>query len=103
MKKLTQTDWQRVMNEGFLCYNLQDDPDEGTIYYKLIDDGTEIDAEAMNDLIGIVRESGIRQPHFKGHEHPNDGQVWLKSSGEFIFVNLNFEDLDWDTVTEYIV
>jgi len=104
-QKLTQSDWQRIIDEGFLCYNLYDELDEDNIYYKLIDDKTEIDSEAMNDLIGIVRESGIRQPHFKGHDHPNAGQIWAKISGEYVFVNLDYHELNWDTavVTEYIV
>jgi len=88
--KMTDEHWFRVRREGFLTKNIHTG-----VYNKDV----EIDCE-------VVREVGIRQPHFKGDKHPEGRAllivIWTKSFNDdidFIYA----EDCDWDMVSEYIV
>ena len=95
---MTEADWQRVVDEkfyvkevgGIACNNL-------------------LIPESINSLIAcgyeIVREKGLRQPHFQGHPHPEGDVVvvayYPKGHGKRVGMAENIED--WDAVREYII
>jgi len=93
---MTKADWQRVIDEGFYIRYEAD-----TCLFPLND------MDDVDDTTTVVREKGLRQPHFKGHPHPEgDGQVVVKYHREIKKPCLWYYAYDvdeWDNVREYIV
>jgi len=97
---MTKADWQRVISEKFYLH--------GSVGCLLNTDGIHLTAENLiADPLKIVREKGIRQPHFKGHPHP-EGKVLVEvyrysEYNDNVPERLYAENVVWYYITEYIV
>jgi len=102
--EMTEADWQRIIDENFLIrldngtysplhwkapYELSFQPAYG---YK------------MSKVPDIVREKGIRQPHFQGHPHP-EGKVLVEVYNRHNRTpeRMYADKIDWGVVAEYIL
>jgi len=58
----------------------------------------------MGNHVKIVREKGIRQPHFQGHPHPK-GKVLVEAYHDDMDTpgRVYASNVGWKSVTEYIV
>jgi len=94
---MSEADWQRVIDDGFYVR----DKFDLEFIWKAVQDDLK---RGLSDIIKVVREKGIRQPHFKGHPHPEGRQL----------VEVYYDDNNtpgrmyagnvlWKSVTEYIV
>lgn len=93
---MTVEDWRRVIDEDFYIYHINDE----RVLYPM----TECELEDTGS-VRVVREKGLRQPHFKGHPHP-DGSTHvlvLFDNGERAFKQAYTFGEGWDDVREYIV
>jgi len=106
--KLSAFDWKRVLNEEFYVrYNGLDelvqlsavDVTNGEVTLFCDDDLCEIETAEL------VREVGIRQPHFLNDIHPIGKTVVLVQEHNCFYDSICMlaESVDWNTVKEYIV
>jgi len=90
---LTKENWQRVIDEKFYVRYVV-----GGAAIFLIDDKRD------TDEVEVIREKGLRQPHFQGHPHP-EGDISLVVyhwSGGYTSNVFARSITDWDNVREYI-
>jgi len=93
---MTKADWQRVMDEKFLVQ-----ASSGMFYIPVNESATHLELAQKK----VVREKGLRQPHFKGHPHP-EGKVLVVvyvNYNNYIPERLYADNVIWEKVTEYIV
>jgi len=94
---MTEADWQRVIDGEFYIMG------EGS---DLIENAHDYDDPLvlLEGRFIVVRVTGVRQPHFKGHPHPEGGtrvaaycfnkdEAWVCRA----------ENVLWDDVREYIL
>jgi len=91
---MTKADWQRVIDEGFYIRYEAD-----TCLFPLND------MDDVDDTAIVVREKGLRQPHFKGHPHPdgNTAVIVKDSCSSLYYARDTSGSNSWDDVEEYIV
>jgi len=96
--EMTKDDWKRVIDDGFLVYN------------SARTDFVAFREEILSYLdtpIKVVRQAGIRQPHFQGDKHPEGCTLVVAKCGgsyDAFYDETHYAgDLDWSEVTEYIV
>ena len=94
---MTESDWQQVTYGEFLVTHVK----TGTLCKTNATWSTS--ALMEGGAYEVVRERGIRQPHFKGHPHP-EGDVLVYAyhfSGRHTCCNAMSVHC-WDRVSEYI-
>jgi len=98
---MTKADWQRVLDEGFYVRTFGDYPK-----IKLLPPiCATLDGEEVAETYEVAREKGLRQPHFKGHPHPEDKVLVAVTtiSNRHAPERRYAYNVDWELVTEYIV
>jgi len=93
--QMTEADWARVIGGGFYV-SYEDEP--AVFKASVLDDITK-----AASTLRVVREKGLRQPHFVGDKHPEGMEdLWVyftnTSQGSATANNVN-----WDAVSAYIV
>jgi len=91
---MTKADWQRVIDEKFYVRYVV-----GGAAIFLIDDKRD------TGEVEVVREKGLRQPHFKGHPHPEGStELFIMNHGyDYGSHKVQAKHRRWDDVREYIV
>jgi len=90
---MKKADWQRVIDEKFYVRYVV-----GGAAIFLIDDKRD------TGEVEVVREKGLRQPHFKGHPHPDgDDEVLVIFNDKTKYHGEGGDEcISWDDVREYI-
>jgi len=97
--KMARDEWERVAEGKFLVT----EHFSGKITYLTPEMAENESAVYLTSRYEVVREVGIRQPHFIGAKHP-EGEadvVVVGDSGEWSLMVA--DDVTWDNVEEYIV
>ena len=92
---MTEEDWQRVVDEGFYVHAKYNP----SLHFR----PTEY-VESIGENHEVVREKGLRQPHFKGHSHPEGAvMVAVYYYGQDLYTTDSSRFINWDGVREYII
>jgi len=97
---MTQADWNRVLDERFYVCTFGNNPK-----IKLLPPiCATLDGEKVSETYEVVREKGLRQPHFKGHPHP-EGKVLVEVyyDCDNTPYRMCADAVFWTSVTEYIL
>ena len=94
---MTEADWKRVVDEGFYVKEVGritcNNPLIPESIYSLIAGGYE-----------VAREKGLRQPHFKGHPHPEgDTRIFVYTADYPKGVLCFARNVFWGDAKEYII
>jgi len=93
---MTEEDWQRVVDDKF--YVVSNDINEPFIMTR------ELNDIHLRKHFHVLREKGHRQPHFKGHSHPEGAvMVAVYYYGQSLYTTDSSRFINWDGVREYIV
>jgi len=91
---MTTEDWQRVIDEKFLVH-----ASRGMFYIPVNEPATHLESAQKK----VVREKGLRQPHFKGHPHPEGkALVEVYYDCDNTPYRMCADAVFWTSVTEYI-
>jgi len=95
--RMSKEDWQRVVDEKFY---VEFDGNKGSMLHM----GNRAIDDKLTDRYEVVREKGLRQPHFKGHPHPEgDERLWVGSSlNGAAFFSKARDVPNWEIVKEYV-
>jgi len=91
--EMTKDDWKRVIDEGFY------------VRYNGVAEITKLNVILEPAACEVVREVGLRQPHFQGDKHPTGNVMVITNYGRGLIEGYTelASDANWESVTEYIV